>query len=261
VEILVVGSDAPGLVAQAGPVRLIAMPLAHASDKRNRGMAEARGAIWLFLDDDCLPADDLLARHLARHAADEQVVGGAVSFADRPYLQLADNLSAFHDLLPSTPAGPRPYLCTANLSVRREAAERCGPMEPGRSRAEDLDWTQRLRMLGYRLYFDPTAIIDHRPARTALPAVWRHWVDDAPFTLAVRRRHAALLETPALASYRWPFLWLAPLIAAWATSRTYAHPYARKRYWHILPLVYLTKLAWCWGAFSRYPLVRQLADA
>lgn len=257
-EILVVGSDQPGLVREDSQVRFIPMTHpTHASDKRNRGMAEARGEIFLFLDDDCLPAHDLVARHLACHLAGEQIVGGAVDFASRPYIQLADNLSAFHDLLPCTPSGSRSYLCTANLSIRRQAALCCGPMESRRSRAEDLDWTLRLRALGYRLFFEPLAVIDHQPARTTLSTVWRHWVDDAPFTLVVRLRHAQQLGTPEMARYRWPYLVLAPLIAAWATARTFSHPHARYYYWHTLPLIYWTKLAWCWGAFSRFPLVLQ----
>ncbi len=257
-EVLVVGSDQPRLVREDAHVRFIPMTHpTHASDKRNRGMAEARGEIFLFLDDDCLPMDHLVARHLARHRAGEQVVGGAVDFADHPYIQLADNLSAFHDLLPCTSSGPRSFLCTANLSIRREAALHCGPMEDRRSRAEDLDWTLRLRTLGYRLYFEPSAMIDHRPARTTLATVWRHWVDDAPFTLIVRLRHAHQLGTPSLARHRWPYLFLAPLIAAWATARTFTHPQVRCRYWHTLPLVYWTKLAWCWGAFSRFPVSPQ----
>jgi GT2 family glycosyltransferase len=154
--------------------------------------------------------------------------------------------------LPYTLPGLRPYLCTANLSVRREVIARSGCFEPGRSRAEDLDWTTRLRGLGYRLYFEPTALIQHNPVRYTPRAVWRHWVDDAPHTLRVRLRHARLMATPQLTRWRWPFLWLAPLIAAWATVRTFRHPRTLALYWHGLPLVYLTKLAWCWGAFWFY---------
>jgi GT2 family glycosyltransferase len=166
---------------------------------------------------------------------------------------LADNVSAFHDLLPFTQEGPRPYLATANLSVHRPVVEKAGGMYVCLDYAHDLEWTVRFRALGYKLYFEPRAIVFHDPPRRTLSAVWQHW-SDAPYTLGVRLRYSHLLQTPYLARYRWVFLWGAPLVAAWATARTLRHPQTLLRYWHTLPLVYLTKLAWCWNAFKYFPV-------
>jgi GT2 family glycosyltransferase len=253
-EILVAGSDKLGLIAEDALVRFIPNPSSNggASD-RNLAMRAARGDLLLFLDHDCLPAPDWLERHLRRHSQGEQVVGGAVTFDPSPYLQLSDNLSAFHDLLPFMPEGPRPYLVSANLSIRRTVVERAGGMVEHLRRAEDLEWSARLRALGYRLYFDPSALVHHKSLRRTIGAVWRHWTDDAPDTLQVRLRYMHLLRTPRLARHRGMFLWGAPLVALWATARTFAHPRIVARYWHTLPLVYLTKLAWCWGAFRHFP--------
>jgi glycosyltransferase involved in cell wall biosynthesis len=254
VEILVVGTDEPGLVVEDELVWFIPTgPSACASDKRNIGMREARGDILLFLDDDCLPAPDWIERHLNRHRQGEQVVGGSVTFGLRNYLQLADNISAFHDLLPFTPEGPRPYLSTANLSVNRAVVVEAGTMEAHKNRAEDLEWTVRFRAIGYRLYFEPRAVIFHDPPRNTWSTVWRHWTGDAHDTLRVRLRYSDLLQIPRMAKYRSVFLWGAPLVAAWATARNFGHPEMLRRYWHTLPMVYLTKLAWCWGAFRDFP--------
>lgn len=254
-EILIVGSDKPGLVTEDEKVRFIptSRSSSFASCKRNIGMRAATGQIFLFLDDDCLPAADWFEHHLYRHRKGEQVVGGAVTFGTKNYFQLTDNVSAFHDLLPFTAEGSRPYLSTANLSINRTVVERVGFMNTRLKRAEDLEWTVRFRKKGYRLYFDPQAVISHHPKRHTALKVWDHWADDAPDTLRVRLMYQKLLKTPFMAKYRGIYLWGAPLVAAWATARTFSYARTFYSYWHTLPAVYLTKMIWCWGAFINFP--------
>jgi GT2 family glycosyltransferase len=224
-----------------------------ASDKRNQGIHIARGEILLFLDDDCIPEPDWIERHLDCHANGELVVGGSVKFQEGNYLQTADNLSAFHFMTHYLPPGYRSYLCTANLSVHRSVVEKCGQMVPHRNRAEDLEWTARFQRNGHRLYFEPRACVLHHPNRRDFRSFWRHWWYDAPHTLDVRLRYADQLHTPKLANRRFLYLWASPLIAAWTTFGAFSHPISLRRYGHTLPLVYLSKLIWCWSAFYNFP--------
>ncbi|MEZ4866401.1 MAG: glycosyltransferase [Caldilineaceae bacterium] len=248
-EVLVVGQGQPRCATTDVRVHFIATPPYFAGAKRNLGISRAQAALLLFLDDDCLPLPGLLAAHWRCHRQGQQVVGGAVTFGTDNYWQLADNVSAFHDLLPTTAAGYRPYLAAANLSVQRAAVVKAGLMRDTMKRAEDLEWTVRLRKIGYRLYFVSDACVYHDPDRLTFAKVWQHWTDDAPETLRVRLCYADQLATPKLARYRTLFLWGAPVIALWATWRTLCHRPTLWRYWYTAPLVYLTKIAWCWGAF------------
>ena len=255
VEVLVVGVDEPKLVIEDDLVRFIPTDLSslYASSKRNLGINLARGEIFLFLDDDCLPAPDWLEHHMYRQEQGEKIVGGAVTFDNESYLQLADNVSAFHDLLPFTPENDRPYLSAANLSVHRDVIEKAGLMKTQLKRAEDLEWTVRFRAKGYRLFFEPRAVIFHKPTRNTISKVWQHWADDAPDTLKVRLCYKKILKTPFLARYRGIYLWGAPLVAAWATIRTFSHARTCYSYWHTFPAVFITKMIWCWGAFLNFP--------
>ena len=79
-----------------------------------------------------------------------------------------------------------------------------------------------------------------------------HWLVDAPETLRIRLQYAHLLKTPKLAKKRFMYLWGSPLVAAWATAKTFANPQSIKSYWSTMPLVYLTKLIWCWSAYKHF---------
>lgn len=228
---------------------------AKAPERRNAGMSAAIGNIFLFLDDDCVPMPGLIQRHLYWQRQGYVVVGGAVTFPSHSYLQLADNVSAFHDLLPFTQAGLRPYLVTANMSVQRGVVDDVGTMCPDLARADDLEWTVRFRAHGYSLYFDPQAVVLHLPPRHTWHALWQHWTSDAPDTIRVRLAWAAMLHTPSLAFHRAIFLWGLPFVALWATKHTFNHRQTRQLYWHTLPIVYLTKMAWCLSAYKHYPIM------
>jgi GT2 family glycosyltransferase len=248
-EILVVGSGpVPG--SGALPVRVI--PTGHpvaVGVKNNLGLEQAAGEIIFFLEHDCVPAPDWMQRHLERLAQSETVVGGAMVFGHDNYWQLADNISGFHYMLPSTPEGPRRHLPTCNLSVRRGTALEIGPFRADLATSADLDWSIRLRQAGHRLYFDPRPVIFHQSLHRTPQAVWRHWLNYGRDGYLSRQRLAAHLGTPPLPRQAGLLLALAPAVAVWATLRTFARP-ATWRYGHTLPMVLLTKLAWCLGGFE-----------
>ena len=254
-EVFIVGPQSP--VFQKTKNFITHIPVGnengHASNKRNLGIQHASGEILLFLDEDCIPEANWLEVHLERQASGKCVVGGSVTFPPGNYIQLADNISAFHFMMEYSPPGYRNYLCTANLSVHHSVITDCGILLPDMSRAEDLEWTARFRRYGYQLYFEPGARVVHNPDRRTIKSFWRHWWDDAPNTLTVRLSYSDVLNTPRLANQRSMYLWGSPTIAAWATLRAFSRLKTIALYVHTLPLVYLSKLIWCWSAFKRFP--------
>ena len=249
-EILVVGRDEAGTTAAFPAVRFIdtGAPVC-AARARNLGMAAATGDLFLLLDADCIPRPDWLARHRTRHAAGETVVGGAVELRGSNYWAQSDNVSMFHEFVPELPAGPRFLLPTLNLSVHREVFAVAGGMDesfPGAA-AEDADWTIRIRRAGHRLWFDPTAVVAHAPARTTRNDVARHWRNLGHNAVRVRLRYADEFGTPSGARRAWWWRLFSPLIAARITAGVYAKRPLR-RHWAALPVVYATKILYCFGA-------------
>lgn len=255
-QIIVVGRDEANLVPSSEAVRFIdtGEPVI-ASIARNRGIAATEADLLIFLDSDCLPLPGWLAGHIAAHEAGHKVVSGSVLPAGDSYWQLTYNLTLFHEILRPNPPGPRDFLATLNLSVDRDVIAKAGVMDERVDRVEDVDWTTRMRRAGITPYFWPTAAVRHQHSRTTLPQVWQDCALSGYHMRRLRLEHGDMLTAPDILRYPRLVLLLSPLIALAATARIlWKRPYIRRYYWKTIPALYLTKIAWCWGASRPGPI-------
>ena len=159
---------------------------------RNRALAEARGEIVLFLDDDVVPQPGLIDHHLAVHDIDPAAV------AIGPMLSPIENeLSAWlrweaatlrkqYDAMLRGEYAPTPrQFYTANASVRRTHALAVGGFDESFKRAEDVEFAYRLADRGLRFHFMPEAAVIHAPVRS-----WEGWLEVA----YQYGRHAVIFE-------------------------------------------------------------------
>ena len=248
-EILVIGLDQPGLVVEQGPIRLISthVPVT-APVARNIGIQEATGTHFAFIDADCVAKPDWLEMLLLAQQEGHPVVGGSVSLEVNSYRRLCYNLTMFHEFLPSTPAGERKNFGTLNLCVRRDVVEGVGLFDERLARGQDTEWTLRMRRHGFKLHFVPTAIVQHLPEIADLFDVVKLWYRSGSFSIQIRQKYQDLIAMPPF--HRQPFLLaaLSPLIGAAVTMRLFARNARLLRYAHTIPVVFLTKVAWCLGA-------------
>lgn len=163
-EVIVVDSSSDGtaeLVNRRFPsVRLIHLEQrALPGRARNRGVAEARGAVVAFTDADCLPEPDWLRRHYeAQH--EYEVVGGALANANPASLVgWASYLLEFSGYTPSRRQGVTGCLVTANLSCRRKLCREF-PFAEDLWAGEDRVFTHTLSR-GRRLLFDGRIRVKH----------------------------------------------------------------------------------------------------
>lgn len=260
-EVLVVGMDSWGMVRNSDLVRFISSeyPLSPAQ-ARNCGAKEAKGDILVFTDADCIPYPNWLEILIERFEhPGVAVVGGSVEITPyQSYWTFVDNLNMFYEYLAIHPRGERKQLPSLNLAIRREVFEEMGGFDEKRyprPSGEDADLTIRLRKRGYRLYFEPRAIVRHNPPRNRIVDLLRHAYYQGMYSTKIDPRYASEGELPPALHYPLTLLIFAPFISIAATMRMFIFYPRLLKYWHTLPAIYLGKLAWCIGA-AKSPLRR-----
>lgn len=161
---------------QPGPGQeLLIVVGSNVSYQRNQGAQQARGEVLYFLDDDCqIDAKNLeLALRLMDEGEWAAVGGPSLTHPQAGYWEhffgriLSLRLATLVTQPRNWPVGPPrevhgAELITCNLLVRRHWFEKAGGFHLELHPSEDVEFVQRLRQLGGRLYYHPQL------------AVWRH---------------------------------------------------------------------------------------
>ena len=254
-EIVVVGKDELNLMPSHPSVRLIDTQTAvSAPVARNIGIQETTGEWLIFLDSDCIPQPNWLDQH-HRMIIDNlyDVICGGVVPAGQNYWHLVYNLTLFHEVYTTTAAGSRHYFPTLNLAVRRSVIDDVGGLDETLIRGQDVEWTLRMTKAGYKLHLAPSAAVFHKHSRRDFAAVWRDCARSGFHMRRVRLENQEAFSTPFFLRSATLVLLLAPIIAAGVTANIIRKHLAlfREKVWTI-PGIYLTKIAWCWGASRRH---------
>lgn len=210
------------------------------AEMRNFGVSRARGALIAFLDDDCLPAADWVARGKAALEEADAVGGiaqphGIAAFPEwwHPDMGWMVGLSVPGHCGPD--AGKVYYPTTSNLWVRASVARAVPFQELGGELAgeesakyvtgrEDAQWWRRLRVGGYRTRFEPGLCVGHAidPARLDLDYLRRRAGLDGAAWAA---REGTREDMGALA-----YQWWRQLFMAWGAP--WADEESQRAHWH-----------------------------
>lgn len=136
---------------------------------RNTGVRAAQGEIVLFIDADCVPATDWLERLVAPLGMDGVVgVAGHVQTqqvgAIPRYIQLEYDVR--YDRIARSKCVD--FLSSATAAYWRSVFEAVEGFDAALYAAEDTELSFRLAEAGYKLAFEPAAIVYHRHPQTAI---------------------------------------------------------------------------------------------
>jgi GT2 family glycosyltransferase len=164
-ELIVVDNSSAGIVPARAGVRVVPADAEHSAYyARNIGSAAATNAWLLFVDADCRPRVDILARYFDAPAADSvgALIGEVVGVGEQDalvarYARARGHLGQLaHWTFPF-----RPWGVTANLLVRREAWASVGGFHEGIRSAGDTEFSWRIQDAGWKLDYRPDAVVEH----------------------------------------------------------------------------------------------------
>ncbi len=160
------------------PIKYVYLSGPNLCKARNAGIQNACGQILLFCDDDIVPDKSLVEKHMSNYNDDNVGgVGGRIISSGR-----RRELLLFFKFLHPTTGSINPLdaslICNfhrrrrcevkhvggCNMSFRREALIRAGLFDEsfgGTAVLEETDMSFRVRGLGYRLIFEPNAVVKH----------------------------------------------------------------------------------------------------
>ena len=129
---------------------------------RNNGYRAAQADLVLFLDDDVIPAPQLVAEHLAFQPRDAIVLGPMLTPKDAtlaPWVLYEQRMleKQYGDMLAGRWKPTARQFYTGNTSLYKKYLEQTGGFDPTFRRAEDVELAYRLKDLGCRFEFHMAA--------------------------------------------------------------------------------------------------------
>jgi mycofactocin system glycosyltransferase len=243
-----------GAIASAYGARVVYRPVnGGPGAARNTGLAAASTELVAFLDSDCVPAAGWLDR-LLPHFADPAV--GAVAPRILPHEEGTSWLARYEGASSTLDMGARPsivrpgarvsYVPGAALVVRRAAAG--AGFAEGMFVGEDVDFVWRMSAAGWRVRYEPTAVMGHQH-RVRLRSWFARRADYGTSAAALEQLHPGAVR-PLYASW-----WT---VGAWAAALS-GRPVTAAALTGTATALLARRLAPITGGSAAWPLAARLA--
>jgi len=170
---------------------------------RNIGAKVAKGNLFCFIDDDCVPPPNWIERMIQGLERDPAIglVGCRIK-ADPPTFW---NRCADFSLFPDCQSQSRECLglCSGAVAARRAAIDEAGGFDNDLAASEDWDLSVSLKSMGWKLLFNPYVEVLHRHGKDSPTEILRQAYRYGRLSgLSVQRRHPDQMTWMARISVR-----------------------------------------------------------
>lgn len=203
----------------------------------NTAIAQARGEILAFTDDDIIAGTQWLAglrRAFAETSADavagrvlpqwEGITPGHDTEQIIAHVGTIGCLDFGEERLQMSPGADRYWWVGSNIAVRREVLQRCGAFDVRLIRGQDVELFARLRRRGAAIVYEPSALLHHRIGKDRVtPDAFRRWYRERGYYRAFTQPWQ-----PSHALTVMPLSWYKDVVQlAWRWARTAGDPARR----------------------------------
>ncbi len=179
-------------------LRIFEQPNSGQAAARDRAVRAAEGRVVVVIDDDMELPTHFLSAHLTQHEAGFEVVLGHIRAS--PELRTRPLFERFHakftDGMIDTARRGEPirgaWLCTGNVSFRRDAYLAVGGFDRALARSEDRDLGIRFEARGERITFAEEAYTTHHSDHDSLDLWLRRARLYGIYDSRIAKKHAAL---------------------------------------------------------------------
>ncbi len=191
---------------------------------RNKGLATARGELVFFIDSDCIADKNVLTK-LVRNLTADDIAGVGGQLQTYQPTTLTEQFEDYAGILVYTmPQGTlawdqRKFLSggifTANALFRKSVLDRLGGFDADFMSGGDYNMCWQIQRAGYRLVFDPEAIVQHAH-RTSLKGLIKQFFKyglDQPRLLKKQPHRYSHIKVKTYLWPAWEFRWRLPFRA------------------------------------------------
>jgi GT2 family glycosyltransferase len=158
-------------IAESSAIRSIYSSPPNLPKARNRGIAEGKGGICLFFDDDVeIISKDILEQHRSAHS--QEGVGGVVGFLEDPFFVSGNNEPSKYDettgeIVQNFSLDKSQFTISvmgAHMSFKRRALADAGGFDEnfrGNALWEEIDCAFRVRRSGWKIFYCAEAMVRH----------------------------------------------------------------------------------------------------
>jgi len=220
----------------------------------NRAISTIKADRYIILDADAIPEEGWYQNMIFAFEEGAEIFCGSINLAMGNFWMRVYNLSSAHEFSSEKPTSLRKHLAACTMGFTREFFSENGPFSEEISRSEDFEWTLRAFTSGHELRFVPSAVVDHLPpAKASFRKVLGVFFNSGYDNWLVRIKYSKVLNTPIVLRSPYLIVLLAPLLACIPTLRIFrTSPKIIFAKMHMLPFIYMTKVAWCFGVFWGY---------